>query len=77
MKASIDNCGNCRYYDPTDDNLTGKQRRDGMGVCRIMSYPEEFDNIFAYVTNRDAVVIVLGEPREDEPFHCTLYKVGK
>lgn len=75
-KASIDHCGNCRFWDQDDEELTPQQVRDGLGVCRIMSYPEEFANGFAFVSNSDAVVIVAGDPPEDEPFHCTLYKVA-
>lgn len=74
--ATLDNCGNCRYWDRNDKNLLAEQRRDGLGVCRIMSYPDDFKNLVAFVEPVDppraeAVVLTATE------FFCNLYKVGK
>jgi hypothetical protein len=73
-KASIDNCGNCRYWDTRDENLSEEDRADEHGVCRIMSYPEEFGNGFAFlepVDPHDANAVVITA----EEFFCNLYKV--
>jgi hypothetical protein len=82
-RASLDQCGNCRFWDPHDKNLSQEDRDDDRGVCWIMSYPEEFDNGFAYATDNadpkdgdessgsaELVVVTVAE------FFCNLYKVG-
>lgn len=72
----LDNCGNCRYWDTADENLDDDQRRDGDGVCRIQTYPDEFDNEVAYISTTDdesdfAILVTA------EEFFCNLYKVRK
>lgn len=72
----LDNCGNCKYWDTRDKNLEADERRDGLGVCRIQSYADEFENDLAYVSgdDEDSGLVVLVT---DEQFFCNLYKVGK
>lgn len=77
--AKLDSCGNCRFWDTSDENLSEEDRAEDRGVCRIMSYPDELDNGFAFVevqTDED------GDPDHTtgivitaEEFFCNLYKV--
>lgn len=73
-KPTADNCGNCRYWDTDDENLDADERRAELGVCRIQSYADEFENDLAYVAGEDSGFIVLVT---DAEFFCNLYKVAK
>lgn len=71
-RAAVDECSNCRYWDPRDRNLGPAAKKDGLGVCRIQSYPDEFPANDAAFVDDDAAVLVTAPQ-----FFCNLYKVGR
>lgn len=65
--ASIDNCGNCRYWEKL------KAEDHHLGICWIITSPQKFKNHFAHVSPAGEGCMVLTQGG----FHCTLYKVKK
>lgn len=74
-QATLDNCGNCRYWDRKDGSLDAEELSSGLGVCRIQSYPEDFDNHLGYVSIDEESAVEAAVLVTDPEFFCNLYKV--